>query len=170
MKNQKTEMLSKKDSETNKIQNPLIYDPKHSFYKYRLSEFNKISSNDSELHKIEKYYQYFIALMDVDAESENITHKIVVLNKVSILYGNLMKECKKVYERGLDDKNDGWKQKYKPTNFKALIYRPVDLKTKSLPDEDSPDTEQSTQLKQLNLNEITKPLWINVSRKILTHQ
>ena len=170
MKNQKTEMLSKKNSETNKIQNPLIYDPKHSFYKYRLSEFNKISSNDSKLDKIEKCYQYFIALMDVDAEPENITHKIVVLNKVSILYDNLMKECKKVYERGLDDKNDNWKQKYQPKNFKALNYEPVELKTKSLPDEDSPDIKQSTQLKLLNLNEITKPLRINVSRNILTYQ
>ena len=119
MKNQKTKMLSKKDSETNKIQNPLIYDAKHSFYKYRLSEFNKISSNDSKLDKIEKCYQYFIALMDVDAEPENITHKIVVLNKVSILYDNLMKECK-AYERELDDKNNSWKQKYQPKHFKAL--------------------------------------------------
>ena len=170
MKNQKTEMLSRKDSQTNKIQNHLIYDPKHSFYKFRLSEFNKISSNDSKLDKIEKCYQHFIALIDVDAEPENITHKIVVLNKVSILYDNLMKECKKVYERGLNDKNDSWKQKYQPKNFKALNYQTVKLKTKSLPDEDSPDTKKSTQLKLLNLNEITKPLWINVSRKILTHQ
>ena len=97
----------------------MIYDTKHSFYKYRLSEFNKISSNDSKLDKIEKCYQYFIALMDVDAEPENITHKIVVLNKVSILYDNLMKECK-AYERELDDKNNSWKQKYQPKNFKAL--------------------------------------------------
>ena len=77
----------------------MIYDSKHSFYKYRLSEFNRISSIDSKFDIIEKCYKDFISLMDVDAEPENIEHKLVVLNKLSKLCDDLIKEYKKNYER-----------------------------------------------------------------------
>ena len=90
----------------------MIYDSKHSFYKYRLSEFNKISSIDSKFDTIEKCYKDFITLTDVDAEPENIEHKLVVLNKVSKLYDDLIKEFKNIYEREpKNDKSDSWKQK-----------------------------------------------------------
>ena len=39
----------------------------NNFYKYRLSEFNKISLIDSEFDMIEKGYKDFIHLMDVDS-------------------------------------------------------------------------------------------------------
>ena len=42
IKDQKTKGPAKKDSETNKTKNYLIYDSKHSFYKQRLSKFNRI--------------------------------------------------------------------------------------------------------------------------------
>ena len=139
----------------------MIYDSKHSFYKYRLSEFNKISSIDSKFDIIEKCYKDFISLMDVDAESENIEHKLVVLNTVSNLYGDLIKEYKQLYEReSKNDKSDSWKNKFDP-----LDYQSVKLERKSLPDEDRSDIKQPMQLKQLNLNEISKPLWINLSRE-----
>ena len=77
----------------------MIYDSKHSFYKDRLSEFNRISSVDSKLDKIEKSYIDFVSLMDVDAEPKSIEHKLVVLNKVLKLYDDLIKEYKQVYER-----------------------------------------------------------------------
>ena len=90
----------------------MIYDSKHFFYKYRLSEFNKISSIDSKFDIIEKCYKDFISLTDVDAEPENIEHKLVVLNKVSKLYDDLIKEFKNIYEREpKNDKSDSWKQK-----------------------------------------------------------
>ena len=144
----------------------MIYDSKHSFYKYRLSEFNKISSIDSKFDIIEKCYKDFISLMDVDAEPENIEHKLVVLNKLSKLCDDLIKEYKKNYEReSKNDKNDSWKQKYDPQTLKALDYLSVKLETISLSDEDRSDIKQPTQLKQLNLNEISKPLWINLSRE-----
>ena len=115
---------------------------------------------------IEKFYKDFISLMDVDAEPENIEHKLVVLNKVSKFYDDLIKEYKKVYERESKyDKSDSWKQKYDPKNLKTLDYQSVKLETKSLSDEDRSDIKQTTQLKQLNLNEISKPFWMNLSRK-----
>ena len=115
IKDEKTKEPAKKDTETNKTKNPLIYDSKHSFYKYRLSEFNKISSIDSKFDTIEKCYKDFITLTDVDAEPENIEHKLVVLNKVPKNYDNLIKEYKKVYEReSKNDKSDIWKHKYDP--------------------------------------------------------
>ena len=115
---------------------------------------------------IEKFYKDFISLMDVDAEPENIEHKLVVLNKVSKFYDDLIKEYKKVYERESKyDKSDSWKQKYDPKNLKTLDYQSVKLETKSLSDEDRSDIKQLTQLKQLNLNEISKPFWMNLSRK-----
>ena len=82
----------------------MIYDSKRSFYKYRLSEFNKILSIDSKFDTIEKCYKDFISLTDVDAEPKNIEHKLVVLNKASKHYKDLIKEYKKVYER--EPKND----------------------------------------------------------------
>ena len=109
---------------------------------------------------IEKFYKDFISLMDVDAEPENIEHKLVVLNKVSKFYDDLIKEYKKVYERESKyDKSDSWKQKYDPKNLKTLDYQSVKLETKSLSDEDRSD------IKQLILNEISKPLWMNLSRE-----
>ena len=115
IKDEKTKEPAKKDTETNKTKNPLIYDSKHSFYKYRLREFNKISSIDSKFDTIEKCYKDFITLTDVDAEPENIEHKLVVLNKVPKNYDNLIKEYKKVYEReSKNDKSDTWKHKYDP--------------------------------------------------------
>ena len=61
-------------------------------------------------------------------------------------------------------KSDSWKQQYDPKNFRALNYQPVKLKTELLSDEDRSDIKQPTQLKQLNLNEISKPLWTEIPR------
>ena len=58
-----------------------------------------------------------------------------------------------------------WKQKYNPKNLKALDYQPVKLETKSLCDENRSDIKQTKQLKQLDLHEISKPLWIKLTRK-----
>ena len=41
--------------------------------------------------------------------------------------------------------------------------QPTQLKTEPLPDEDRSNIKQPTQLKHLNPNEISKPLWINIS-------
>ena len=121
----------------------------------------QISSIDSKFHMIGKCYKDFISLMD-----ENIEHKLVVLNKVSKLYDDLIKEYKQVYEReSKNDKSDSWKLKCDPRNLKALDYQSVKLERKSLSDEDRSDIKQPTQLKQLNLNEVSKPLWINLSRE-----
>ena len=61
-------------------------------------------------------------------------------------------------------KSDSWKQQYDPKNFRALNYQSVKLKTELLSDEDRSDIKQPAQLKQLNLNEISKPLWIEIPR------
>ena len=137
----------------------MIYNSKHFFYKYRLSKFNKISSIDSKFNKIEECYNEFIALRDIDAGPENIKHKLVVLNEISKLYEDLIKEYKRVYE-----KSDGWKQKFDPKDFTALNYQPVKLKTELLSHEDRSGIKQPTQLKQLNLNEISKALWFEIHR------
>ena len=77
----------------------------------------------------------------------------------------MIKEYKKVYEReSKNGKSNSWKQKYDPKNFIALNYQHVQLKTEPLSDEDRSGIKQPTHLKQLNLNEISKALWINISR------
>ena len=81
----------------------MIYNSKPSFYKYRLSEFIKLSLTGSKFNKIKECYDDVIALKDVDAEPENIKHKLVVLNEVSKLYDDLIKEYKKVDERESKD-------------------------------------------------------------------
>ena len=82
IEDQKTKNLNKINSER-KTKNLLIYNSKHSFYKYRLSEFNKISLINSKFNEIEECYNEFIALNGVDAEPENIKYKLVVLNEES---------------------------------------------------------------------------------------
>ena len=52
--------------------------------------------------------------------------------------------------------------------MEALDYQLVELETKSLSDEDRSDIKQLRQLKQLDLNEISKPLSINI--KTIMHQ
>ena len=49
--------------------------------------------------------------------------------------------------------------------MKAFDYQPVKLETKSLAYENRSDLKQLRQLKQLKLNEISKPLRINLSRE-----
>ena len=79
---------------------------------------------------------------------------------------NWWKSTNKIYEReSNDDKSCGWKQKYNPKNLKALDYQPAELETKSLADGNRSDLKQPTQLKQLRLNKISKPLWVNLSRQ-----
>ena len=51
------------------------------------------------------------------------------------------------------------RRKIDPQNLKVLDYQSVKLETKSLSDEDRSD------IKQLNVNEISKPLWMNLSRE-----
>ena len=47
--------------------------------------------------------------------------------------------------------------------MKASDYQSVKLETKSLADDNRSDLKQLTQLKQLKLNEISKPLWVDLS-------
>ena len=61
-------------------------------------------------------------------------------------------------------KSNSWKQQYDRKYFRALNYHPVKLKAELLSDEDRSDIKQPTQLKQLNLNEISKQLWIQIPR------
>ena len=87
-----------------------------------MSEFNNIPSVKSKFDRINNCCKDFTILMDVDAEAENIDHKFAVINEISKLYDNLIKEYKKDYEREpKDDKTDAWKRKYNPTNFKPFL-------------------------------------------------
>ena len=78
---------------------------------------------------------------------------------------NWLKSTKKFMKESLRMIKVCWKQKYNPKNLKALDYQPVKLETKSLCDENRSDIKQTKQLKQLDLNEISKPLWIKLTRK-----
>ena len=159
--------MDKKDSKTDKTKNNLIYDPNHNFYKYRFSKFAQMSSIESKFNTLEMFYRQFISLKSLEVRTkENTNHKSVVLNNALNEYDKLIKEYKKIYEReSNNDKSCGWKQKYNPKNLKALDYQPAELETKSLADGNRSDLKQPTPLKQLKLDEISKPLWINLSTK-----
>ena len=64
-----------------------------------------------------------------------------------------------------DDKSDSWKQNYDPEKFRDLDYQPIKLEAKSMVDENESSIKQPTQLKQLDLNEMSKPLCIDLSGK-----
>ena len=54
---------------------------------------------------------------------------------------------------------------YQFSEYKFLSDKqPTQLKTEPFLDEDGSNINQSTQLKHLNLNEISKPLWIKISK------
>ena len=91
----------KSKKKNNKTINPLIYDSKHNFYRYRLSNFSKISSVDSKFNKIEEYYNDFIVLKDVDAESENIKHKLVYWMKYQNFMTIWLNSTKKFMKKSL---------------------------------------------------------------------
>ena len=164
--NQKIKESGDKGRKAVKTKNPLIYDNKHNFYQYRLSEFSQILSIESKFDMIEKCCKAFINLMDVGAEPGKIKYKFDVLDEVSKLYGKLISEYKNVFEiEPKDDKSNSWKKKYSPKNLKSLDYEPAKLQTESLSDGNRSDIKQPTQLKQLELNEIPKSLMIKVTRK-----
>ena len=68
------------------------------------------------------------------------------------------------YKKNYDSQDLGEKDKkdFDPSKLNKVL---VKLKTESLSDEDKSSIELPTKLKQLNLNETLKPLWINMSRK-----
>ena len=126
--------------------------------KYKLNKFNEIPLTDAKFEKLKK----IIALKDVDVEPENFKHKLVELNKVSKLYDDLIKKYKKDYEiESRNDKTDAWKQKYAPRNVKPIDYQTDKLKTESLSNEGKSGINQPM---QLNLNEISEPLWIKITK------
>lgn len=126
----------------------MIYDQNHKFYKYRLSEFVKISSIESKFDTLETFYKELIDLKSLNARTtENMKHKSTVLNNVSELYDDLIKEYKAVYEREPKyDKYDSWKQKYDFKDLRNLDYQPVKLKTESLSDINKSDLKQPMKL------------------------
>ena len=126
----------------------MIYDQNHKFYKYRLSEFVKISSIESKFDTLETFYKELIDLKSLNARTtENMKHKSTVLNNVSELYDDLIKEYKAVYEREPKyDKYDSWKQKYDFKDLRNLDYQPVKLKTESLSNIDKSDLKQPMKL------------------------
>lgn len=116
----------------------MIYDSKYNFEKYKLSKFNEIASIGSRFDMMNKCYNDFIRLMDVVAEPKNVEHKLLVLEKVSKIYDDLIIQYKKDYEReSKNDKSDAWTRKYAPKNFKDLNYQLAKLETKSMFDEKS---------------------------------
>ena len=90
-----------------------------------------------------------------------------MLNNTLNLYNNeLTLEYKKAYERECkDDKSYCWKRKYSPKKLKALNCEPLKSETKSLSDEKRSDIKQPTQIEELKLNEVPKPLCIKLPRK-----
>ena len=126
----------------------MIYDQNHKFYKYRLSEFVKISSIESKFDTLETFYKELIDLKSLNARTtENMKHKSTVLNNVSELYDDLIKEYKAVYEREPKyDKYDSLKQKYDFKDLRNLDYQPVKLKTESLSDINKSDLKQPMKL------------------------
>ena len=116
----------------------MIYDSKYNFEKYKLSKFNEIASIGSRFDMMNKCYNDFIRLMDVVAEPKNVEHKLLVLEKVSKIYDDLIIQYKKDYEReSKNDKSDAWTRKYAAKNFKDLNYQLAKLETKSMFDEKS---------------------------------
>ena len=135
-------------------------DGKYNLYKYKLSDFIKLSIV-SKISVLDDYYNEFIELEGVDAKQELTYHKYIVLNSAFAKYEKM--RTKKNYKMGPEDnKNvDDWKRKYDPKIIKTLDFRPVKL------DENKSTLKQPMQLKQLQLNEIQNHYGLNYQKKIL---
>ena len=144
----------------------MFYDKDHDFHKYSIKKFDKKSSTDSKFDSLIDLYRKFISLKDLVPREKKEDKKVEVLNVAFNLYEKLIEEYKKNYEsEPRDDKTYVWEQKYNPRKLKDLDYEPVKLKTESLSGEDKSGIKQPTQLKQLDLNKISKPSRIGVPRK-----
>ena len=62
----KDQRIKQSESEKTETTNDLIYDPNHSFCKYRMSNFSQISSVASKFDTLEMFYREFTRLKFLD--------------------------------------------------------------------------------------------------------
>ena len=91
--------------------------------------------------------------------------KLKVLKAAFNLYGELTENTKIFMKANLRMIKMVLKAKIQLQKLKNLDYQSGEPKTESLSDEDKSDINQPTQLNQLNPKEMSKPIWIEVSRK-----
>ena len=137
-------------------------DGKYNLYKYKLSDFIKLSIV-SKISVLDDYYNEFIELEGVDAKQDLTHHKYIVLNSAFAKYEKMT--TKKVIRSDpriikmlmIGSKNMILKI------IKTLDFRPVKL------EENKSTLEQPMQLKQLQLKEIQNHYGLNYQKKILAH-
>ena len=74
-------------------------------------------------------------------------------------------QYKDIYESELKNDKNGAESKNIAPKIENRDYQSGEPKTESLSDDDKSDINQPTQLNQLNPKEMSKPIWIEVSRK-----
>ena len=120
-----------------------------------------MSSLDSKLDELIDFYKRFRDFKDFEIlndDDDAKKRKNKVMNTTDQLYNKYFNTYKEEYDS--EDLNE--EDFFDPNQYKILGKK----KQKLLSDEDKSGIKQPTQLKQLNLNKISKPLWIEVSKKI----
>ena len=106
--------LFKKDDKNKKVikhNNDLVYNCVHNFNKYSVPSFNEISSIDSKLDTINKFYKDLLKLNDVKSQNKITKQdKITVLQNASLIYNKWVDMYKKEYEQVFENKDENWRK------------------------------------------------------------
>ena len=110
-----------------------------------MSSFNEISSIDSEVDTINKFYKDLLKLKDVKSHNKITKQKkTTVLKKASLLYNEWIDMYKKEYEQVFEGKDESWRKKHDYKNLKDFSYQVDEVNKADVTekeDEDEADQE-----------------------------
>ena len=140
----------KKDDKVNKTTKyvDLMYNSVFNFNKYNVSNFDKITSVDSQFDVLKGFHKEFIKLKGVKSKYDNTKQKkITILNHALLLYDELISIYKKEYNQIFKSNDKQLRVKHYYKNLKGSDYQPDELQ---------PDGLQPDQL--------VLPAWVKVTK------
>ena len=140
----------KKDDKVNKTTKyvDLMYNSVFNFNKYNVSNFDKITSVDSQFDVLKGFHKEFIKLKGVKSKYDNTKQKkITMLNHALLLYDELISIYKKEYNQIFKSNDKQLRVKHYYKNLKGSDYQPDELQ---------PDGLQPDQL--------VLPAWVKVTK------
>ena len=140
----------KKDDKVNKTTKyvDLMYNSVFNFNKYNVSNFDKITSVDSQFDVLKGFHKEFIKSKGVKSKYDNTKQKkITILNHALLLYDELISIYKKEYNQIFKSNDKQLRVKHYYKNLKGSDYQPDELQ---------PDGLQPDQL--------VLPAWVKVTK------
>ena len=115
-----------------------------NFNKHSVSSFTEISSIDSKIDTINKFYKHLLKLNDVKSQNKNTKQKKKnnCVKNASLLYYELINMYKKEYEQVFENKDENWIKKHDYKNLKDFNYQVDEIKKDEAEKEKEDKTDQ----------------------------